>query len=117
MGVSFTMNQDLVIAERELLFIAPNGEEILSSIQLGKPYLSEKYGTLCDFEIPKIHKKQFGAGADGIQAIILTMSMVETILSLKIKKGWAMFLPDTKEEVKLHEIFDITSLMRNRNEN
>ena len=111
------MKQDQIIAERALLFVSPEGVEISSSIQLSKPYVSEKHGTLCDFEIPKVHKKQFGAGVDGIQAIILTMSMVKTILSLKAKKGWKIYWPDTKEEIEVNEIFDVSSLMRNPNDN
>ena len=111
------MNQDQIIAERQLLFITPEGKEIQSSIQLSKPYASEKYGTLCDFEIPKVHKKQWGAGIDGIQAIILTMSIVKTVLSLKAEKGWKIYWPDTKEEIRIHEIFDVSSLIENSNDN
>jgi hypothetical protein len=111
------MNQDQIIAERELLFITPEGKEIQSSIELSKPYISEKYGTLCDFEIPKVHKKQWGAGIDGIQAIILTMSIVKTVLSLKADKGWKIYWPDTKEEIQVHEIFDVSSLLEDPNDN
>jgi len=116
-GVSCTMNQDQVIAERALLFLSPNGQEIESSIQLSKPYKSEEYGTLCEFEIPGIHKKQWGTGIDGIQSIILTMSIVKTILELKAKKGWKMYWPDTREEVLPNEIFDVSSLTNNEKDN
>ena len=111
------MNQDQIIAERALLFLSPDGQEIESAIQLSKLYKSEEYGMLCDFEIPGIHKKQWGAGIDGIQSIILTMSIAKTILELKAKKGWKIYWPDTREEILPNEVFDVSSLINNEKDN
>ena len=111
------MNQDQIIAERALLFLSPDGQEIESAIQLSKPYKSEEYGMLCDFEIPSIHKKQWGAGIDGTQSIILTISIAKTILELKAKKGWKIYWPDTREEILPNEVFDVSSLINNEKDN
>lgn len=79
-----------VIAERSLIFVAPDGTEIASSIQFGRPYFDRQHGCCCDFEIPNLEKRRYGAGIDGIQAILLTMSFVEAILEEKCSKGWKL---------------------------
>jgi len=111
------MNQDQVIAEKRLLFINPEGKEILSSVQLGKPYHVDNLGTLCDFEIPKIFPKQYSVGSNGIQAIILGMSTMKSVIGSKLKKGWKIYWPDTKVEMELNNVFDISTLIEKEDDN
>ena len=95
-----------VIAERQLIFVTPEGSEILSSIQFCRPYFSEKYRAYCcDMEIPGVAKRRLSAGMDGVQAIQIAMSLAGTILDLHSRKGWKMLWPDTREEVTVKEMF------------
>ena len=96
-----------VIAERELIFVSPEGKEMLSSLQFGMPYSSERHGYCVDFEIPQIEKLRFGAGVDGIQALLLTMSLAESILASKCSEGWKILWPDSRHETNIEEIFEI----------
>ena len=80
------MNAEEIIAERKLIFISPDGNESLSSIQLGKPYSSDEHGYCCDIEIPNIKKRRFASGVDAIQAIQLSIFMLASILDVMKKK-------------------------------
>ena len=94
-----------IMAERSLIFIAPDGNEIISSIQFGIPYETEKHGYLCDFEIPDIVKAMSGAGIDGIQVIILSMLNAKSLLEARYDSGWRYLWADTREQTTLSEIF------------
>jgi hypothetical protein len=94
-----------VIAERPLIFITPEGSEIASSIQFGRPYQSEKFGCCCDMEIPGVEKRRLSGGVDGVQAIQIAMSLAATLLDIRVSNGWKMLWPDTREEVTVKEMF------------
>jgi len=94
-----------VIAERRLIFVTPEGAEIASSIQFGRPYFSDKFGCCCDMEIPGVEKRRFSGGVDGVQAIQIAMSLAATLLEVRVTKGWRMLWPDTREEVTVKEMF------------
>jgi Domain of unknown function (DUF6968) len=94
-----------VIAERHLVFVTPEGAEIASSIQFGRPYFTEKFGCCCDMEIPGIEKRRLSGGVDGVQAIQIAMSLAATLLEVRVATGWKMLWPDTREEVTVKEMF------------
>jgi hypothetical protein len=94
-----------VIAERQLIFVKPDGSEIASSVQFGRPYVSDKYGVCCDLEIPGVAKRRFSAGIDGVQAILTAMSLAATILDVRVSEGWRLLWPDTREEATVKEMF------------
>lgn len=53
------MEPSEVIAARELVFVAPDGSETISAVQLGRPYPNEGLSCYCcDFEIPGIEKRR-----------------------------------------------------------
>ena len=104
-----------VIAERNLIFVSPDGSEILSSIQIGTPYLNDDHGSCCDFEVPHVVRRRYGAGIDGIRALLLTMSAVEAHLNQLVSKGWKLLWPDTRHETSPAEIFDFKSLAKTNN--
>ena len=94
-----------VIAERELVFVAPDGLEIASRIQFGRPYFRDIHGFCCDFEIPSVEQQRYAAGVDGIQAITLAMCMAASILDAKCENGWRILWPGTRAETSAKEIF------------
>jgi hypothetical protein len=108
------MDKAEIIAERNLLFVKPDGAEINSHIQFGRPYFTEEHGWCCDCEIPRIEKRRYGAGVDGIQALLLTMSLVETLLEVKRSLGWKFLWPDTRHETLPREIFEAGHFLRTR---
>ena len=110
------MDRSEVIAERFLIFVSPEGKEILSSVQIGAPYANDDHGTCCDFEVPNVVKRRYGAGVDGIQALLLTMSAVWSHLDLLVSRGWKMLWPDTRDETTTAEIFESEHFARMRNE-
>ena len=81
------MNSTEVLAERSLLFVSPDGDEISSTLQIGAPYVDESHGYCCDFEIPEIEKKRYAAGVDTLQALLLTLSLAESILERRCSQG------------------------------
>ena len=99
------MDASEVIAERRLIFVRPNGTEVASSIQFCRPYFKDDFGVLCDMEIPGIEKRRWSGGVDGVQAILLAMSLAASILDAKAEKGWRFLWPDTREETSAKEIF------------
>jgi hypothetical protein len=106
-----------VMAERQLLFISPEGKEILSSLQIGHPYVKEAHGVCCDCEVPEILNRTYAAGVDGIQAILLTLSLLESRLTDKCSNGWRILWPDTREATSPRELFEAEHFSRVRNEN
>ena len=106
------MNAEEIIAERKLIFISPDGNESLSSIQLGKPYSSDEHGYCCDIEIPNIKKRRFAPGVDAIQAIQLSIFMLASILDVMKNKGWKILWPDTRHETTAREIYEVDQFAR-----
>jgi hypothetical protein len=94
-----------VIAERDLLFVAPDGSEVSSSIQFCRPYVHEEFGFCCDMEIPGLEKRRRSAGVDGVQAILLAMSLAGALVDARVAKGWKILWPDTRSETSAKEIF------------
>jgi hypothetical protein len=92
------MDNDEIFAGRSLVFVAPDGAETLSQIQFGRPYMLEELAWRCDYEVPNILTRRYGAGIDGLQAFLLTMSLVETLLESKRSDGWRLLWPDTRDE-------------------
>lgn len=108
------MKDKEVIAKRQLLFISPEGKEVVSSIQIGAPYFKEEHGMCCDCEVPEVLKKTYAVGIDGIQAILLTMSLLESRLTDKCSEGWRILWPDTRETTSPRELFEVEHFMRIR---
>jgi hypothetical protein len=86
-----------VIAERVLLVSAPDKEKFETKIQIGKPYATEDRGWFCDLLMEGIEKPQYAAGADSLQAMLLTISLAESILINRARRGWNFYYPDTEE--------------------
>jgi hypothetical protein len=86
-----------IIAERDLLVSTDEGDKFTTKIQLGKPYKTEDRGWFCDLFMEGIDTPNYAAGADSLQAILLTLSLAESILINRTKKGWRFFYPDTEE--------------------
>jgi hypothetical protein len=100
------MDSAEAIAERRLIFVTPEGSEVVSSIQFSRVYFSDEFSAhCCDMEIPGVAKRRLSAGMDGVQAIQIAMSLAATILDLHVAKGWKMLWPDTREEVTVKEMF------------
>lgn len=106
------MNKDELIAERELIFVSPDGSETLSSVQFSMPYFTDNYGCCCDWEIPSIEKRRFAAGVDGIQAILSAMLMVASHLDVKSDKGWKFLWPDDRSQETVSELFSAEQFKR-----
>jgi hypothetical protein len=111
------MKDTEVMAERQLLFISPEGKEIFTSVQVGAPYIREAHGVCCDCEVPEVLSRTYAAGVDGIQAILLTLSLLESRLTDKHSKGWRILWPDTREPTSPRELFEADHFARLRNEN
>jgi hypothetical protein len=103
-----------VFAYRTLIFVAPDGLETLSQIQLGRPYMMEELAWRCDYEIANVLKRRHGAGLDGLHALLLTMSLVETLLESKQSEGWRFLWPDTRDETSPRQIFEADHFARMR---
>ncbi len=108
------MDNDEIFAGRSLVFVAPDGTETLSQIQFGRPYMLEELAWRCDYEVPNILKRRYGAGIDGLQALLLTMSLVETLLESKRSDGWRLLWPDSRDETSPRQIFDADHFARMR---
>jgi hypothetical protein len=101
------------IVERALLVSTPEGEKFTTKIQLGKPYETEDRGWFCDLLMEGIDKPHYAAGADSLQAILLTISLAESILINRTKKGWQFFYPDTEELMEPREYIFWPEIVRN----
>jgi len=100
------MEPSEVFADRSLIFVAPDRVEVLSRLQLGRPYMVQELSWHCDFEVPGVLSRRHGAGIDGLQALLLTISLVETLLEAKRSDGWRFLWPDTRDDISPQEIFE-----------
>jgi hypothetical protein len=100
-----------VFAERDLLVEGPEGNTFTTKIQFGIPYESEQHGWLCDISMAGITKDQYAAGHDSLQAVMLSVSLCESILLSKQNKGWQFFYPDTKEVMDVGEMFNLSTFV------
>jgi len=103
-----------VFADRALIFVNPDGSEVLSHIQFGRPYMRKELDWRCDCDIPNVLKPTHGAGIDGLHALLLTMSLVETLLETKHSDGWRFLWPDTRDETSPRQIFEADHFARMR---
>ena len=101
----------MIVAERDVLAITPTGDRINTKIQFGQPYETEDRGWFCDLFMEGIDKSHYAAGADSLQAILLTMSLAESILIDKVNKGWQLRYPDTEEIMEINEFFNLSSFV------
>ena len=92
----------------------PDGATFQTAIQFGKPYENEKHGWCCDLYMDGIDRPRFGAGVDSLQAVILTMSLAESILMSRLSNGWSFYWPDTLEPMNTSEIFEIDTFNKLR---
>ncbi len=91
------------IVERELLVSNPEGDKFETKIQFSKPHKTERKGWLCDLVMDGIDKPRYAAGADSLQAILLTISLAESILINRSEQGWRFFYPDSEEQMQPDE--------------
>jgi hypothetical protein len=66
------------------------------------------------FRVPGVLKRRYGAGIDGLHALLLTMSLVETLLESKHSEGWRFLWPDTRDQTSPQEIFEGAHFARMR---
>ena len=97
------MNQ--IVSERILLFRSPNGNEFASSITIGMPEKVSDLEWKCGVEIRQVDKLRFAHGIDSLQALVGALSLAQSILVVRVKKGWQIFWPDDKRPTTPEEIF------------
>lgn len=96
-----------IVAKRDLLAQSPTDEKFSTAVEFGKPYETEKHGWCCDLKMEGIEKPTYAAGMDSLQAMMLTMSLAESILISRVKNGWLFYWPDTNEIMEIHEMFNL----------
>ena len=85
--------------------IIQQGNEFVSSIKIGIPEKVDELEWKCGVEIYKVDKLRIAHGIDSLQALVCALSLAQSILVNRVKKGWLIFWPDTKRPTSPEEIF------------
>ncbi len=62
-----------------------------------KPQFVEGYGYACSFELSGINETYKAFGDSSLQALQLALSLLETVLKMKINDGFSLFFLDGGE--------------------
>ena len=96
------------IAERQLIGIKPDGEEISIVIRIGKPHDSGSADWTCPVELTGLHNKLGRIYAvDSFHALMLAILFVRKLLTSFVEDGGKLLWVDSRKPVDLEELFSI----------
>lgn len=91
------------IASTEIVYVAPEGDEIATEIQIGLPRREgDKWG--CDVEMPDVERMRTIHGADSLHALLLALGFLSDRLEYLAEQGAEFLWPDTREPSRIGDI-------------
>jgi hypothetical protein len=95
---------DKPIANCSIIFREPDGNEIMTSVQLGRLRQEEDMKWACDVEIPGVDRVHTIHGVDSLHALILAAGYLADRLQHFVSNGASLLSPDTREPASINEI-------------
>jgi hypothetical protein len=95
---------DNPIASTEIVYVAPDGDEILTAIQVGLPRAESDSSWACEVEIPDVERVRKIHGADSLHALLLALGFLSDRLEYLSENGATFLWPDTREASRIADI-------------
>jgi hypothetical protein len=92
------------IASTEIVYVPPDGDEILTEIQVGLPREESDSSWACEVEIPEVERLRKIHGADSLQALLLALGFLSDRLEYLSENGATFLWPDTREASRIADI-------------
>lgn len=97
-----------LVAERALIGVKPNGEEIQILIRIGKPEPGSEFDWGCPVELKGLYEKLGEIYAiDSFYALMLAITFIRKLLDDFVNDGGILFWLDTRQTVKLENLFSV----------
>ena len=94
------------IAEREVIYVRPNGERIAVTLRIGKPYRASDVDWACPvaaeglyFKLADIH------GIDSLQALALAQKLLLQLMAGAIEDGGSFRNVDDDSPIDIRQLF------------
>lgn len=91
---------------RRLVAVSPDGEESESYCSIGVPRPDGEGNHQCEVEAPGLVRATTLYGIDGIQALVLGMNFLHSMLQNRVDRGWRLLEPESREVTEPDGIFD-----------
>ena len=92
------------IAECRIIYCSPDGNEILTSVQVGQPHQDDDLKWACDVEIPGVDRLRTIHGADSLHALILATGYLSDRLQHLVSDGASLLSPNNREPAAINDI-------------
>jgi hypothetical protein len=94
------------LADRTVVAVKPNGEEIQVIMRIGFPYEVSPDQWACQVAVDGLHDSlQEQSGIDAWQAVQLAQSLQAQLLGYFVEDGGELFWPKTREPLELSDLF------------
>jgi hypothetical protein len=93
-----------LIAECSIIFCPPDGKEILTSVQVGRPRQEDDLKWACDVEIPGVDRPRTIHGTDSLHALILAVGYLSDRLEHLVSNGALLLSPNNREPAAINDI-------------
>lgn len=92
------------IASTEIVYVPPDGDEVLTEIQVGLPRQEGDGNWACEVEIPEVERLRKIHGADSLHALLLALGFLSDRLEYLSENGATFLWPDTREASRIADI-------------
>ncbi|HEX2139088.1 MAG TPA: hypothetical protein VHG33_05190 [Woeseiaceae bacterium] len=92
------------IASTEIVYVPPDGDEVLTEIQVGLPRAEGDSSWACEVEIPDVERLRKIHGADSLHALLLALGFLSDRLEYLSENGASFLWPDTREASRIADI-------------
>ena len=95
---------DLPIAKSEIIYCSPDGDELVTVVQVGQLRQQRDQRWACDVEIPNVERLRTIHGDDSLHALILAMGFLADRLEYLVNSCASVLSPDTREPAAINEV-------------
>lgn len=92
------------IASTSIVYVPPDGDEIVTEIQVGQPREDGASSWACEVEIPQVERLRKIHGADSLHALLLALGFLSDRLEYLAENGASFLWPDTREASRIADI-------------
>jgi hypothetical protein len=95
---------DSPIASTEIVYVPELGDEVVTEIQVGRPWEEEASSWACEVEIPGVERLRKIHGIDSLHALLLALGFLSDRLEFLAGNGASFLWPDTRERSRIADI-------------
>jgi hypothetical protein len=95
---------DSPIASTEIVYVPELGDEVVTEIQVGRPWEEAASSWACEVEIPGVERLRKIHGIDSLHALLLALGFLSDRLEFLAGNGASFLWPDTRERSRIADI-------------